>query len=140
MAVTRYLAALGVVEIGRRPPLRAHARGRSPAGAWIDAKDQTVQLTAPSALAANVPAVVALTSTAGAQSLRVNGQPVASGSATFAPSVLDALLIGWAFVSYYPRSGFGGDVYAVIAGKGAPTEAELQVLERYLAAAAGTSL
>jgi endoglucanase len=111
-----------------------------PQARWIDANNQTVQLTASAALPANVPAVIALTSTAGAQSLRVNGQPLASGAATFAPSVLDSLLIGSGFVSYYPRGGFGGDVYAVVAGKGAPTAAELQVVERYLAATAGLTL
>lgn len=114
--------------------------GGHPQARWIDANGQTVQLTAPSALAPDAPAVLALTSTAGAQSLRVNGQSVATAAATFAPSVLDSLLVGWGFVSYYPRAGFGGDLYAVIAGKGAPTEAELQILERYLAAAAGTTL
>ena len=47
------------------------------------------------------------------------------------------MLIGWGYLSYYPRAGFGGQVYAVIAGKGAPTADELNVLERYLASVAG---
>jgi hypothetical protein len=47
------------------------------------------------------------------------------------------LLIGWSFLEYYPREYFGGNVYAVITGKGAPTGPELAVLERYLGTTAG---
>jgi len=48
--------------------------------------------------------------------------------------------MGCGYISYYPREGFRGNLYAVIAGKGAPTAAELAVLERYLASAAGMTL
>jgi hypothetical protein len=52
-------------------------------------------------------------------------------------SVYDQMMIGWGFQSYYPVQGFGGLMYSVITGKGAPTSAELQVMERYLASTAG---
>ena len=55
----------------------------------------------------------------------------------FAPSTFAQMLIGWGFLGYYPREGFRGQVAGVIAGKGQPSEAELQVLERYLATLAG---
>ncbi|MDB5946919.1 MAG: Twin-arginine translocation pathway signal, partial [Ramlibacter sp.] len=42
------------------------------------------------------------------------------------------MLIGWGFLDHYPRPGFGGDVYSVIAGKGSPSPAELLILERFL--------
>jgi hypothetical protein len=60
-----------------------------------------------------------------------------SGSATFGAHAFDQLLIGWSFLEYYPREYFGGNVYAVITGKGAPTGPELAVLERYLGTTAG---
>ena len=108
-----------------------------PQARWLDAKGQEVVLAAPEALAANVPAVLSLTSAPGAQSLRVNAAEVASAQARFAPSTFAQMLIGWGFVDYYPRGGFGGQVYAVIAGRGRPAPAELAVLERYLASVAG---
>jgi hypothetical protein len=58
---------------------------------------------------------------------------VSTGAASFAPAGFDQLLIGWGFLRYYPREGFGGNVYAVIAGKGTPSPEEMAVLERYLA-------
>jgi hypothetical protein len=50
------------------------------------------------------------------------------------------MLIGWGFIGYYPRGGFGGNIYSVITGKGAPTVSELAVLERYLGSTAGLTL
>jgi hypothetical protein len=76
----------------------------------------------------------------GAQRLRVNASVVGSGAASFAPNVFDQMMIGWGFQSYYPVQGFGGNVYSVITGKGAPSAAELQVMERYLASTAGLAL
>jgi endoglucanase len=111
-----------------------------PQASWIDANGQTVQLTSPNKLAPGVPAVVAMTSAPGAQRLRVNSAVVGSASATLAPSVLTQMLIGFGFCGYYPRGGFGGSIYSVIAGKGAPTAQELGVLERYLASTAGVPI
>jgi endoglucanase len=108
-----------------------------PSARWIDAKGQTVQLVSPERLAPDAPAVLAITSTGGRQKLRVNSKEMASGSATLAASPCSQMLIGWGYLSYYPQAGFGGHVYAVIAGKGAPTVDELNVLERYLASLAG---
>jgi endoglucanase len=97
-------------------------------------------LTSTAKLAAGVPAVVALTSAPGAQRLRVNSVQAGAASATLAPGVCSQMLIGWGYLSYYPRGSFRGHIYAVIAGKGAPTVAELVVLEKYLASLAGVTL
>jgi len=102
-----------------------------------DPTGTSVVMTSPAQLPANQPAVIAFTSVPGAQRLRVNSAVVSSGSATFAASPFDQLLIGWGFQEHFPRAGFGGNVYSVIAGRGAPTVAELGVLERYLGTTAG---
>ena len=111
-----------------------------PQARWIDATGKSVALTSPTPLVAGTPSVVAMTSTPGAQTLRVNAVEVGRSGATFSRSALNQMLIGWGFLSYYPREGFGGDVYSIITGKGAPTTSELKVLERYLASTAGVSL
>jgi endoglucanase len=111
-----------------------------PRARWVDSKGQTVQLLAPAKLAANTPAVLALVSVAGAQKLRLNSAEVGSSAATFAPSAFTQMLMGCGYVSYYPREGFRGNLYAVIAGKGAPTAAEMAVLEQYLGSTAGIAL
>jgi endoglucanase len=102
-----------------------------------DLAGHSVTITSPTKLAPNTPAVVTFTSVPGAQRLRVNSAVVGSGSATFTDSPVDQFLIGWGFQEYFTRPGFGGHVYSVITGKGAPTAAELEVLERYLASTAG---
>lgn len=104
-----------------------------------DQSGTSVVLTSPTALAANAPAVLTFTSAPGAQRLRVNSALVGSGSANFAGSPLDQLLIAWGFQEYYPRAGFGGHVYSVVTGRGAPTTAELAVLESYLRTTTGVA-
>jgi hypothetical protein len=52
-------------------------------------------------------------------------------------SPCDQLLIGWGFQRFAPQQGFGGNVFAVITGKGAPATAELRIMESYLASLAG---
>jgi hypothetical protein len=99
---------------------------------WSDAVGGALTLSAPAALAPNTPAVLTLTSAPGAQRLRVDSQEVAAGSASWAATVLDQMLIAWGFQPFVPRDGFGGQVYAVITGRGTPSAAELGVLERYL--------
>jgi hypothetical protein len=111
-----------------------------PQARWVDVNGQTVQLTSPTRLAANTPAVVSLTSVPGAQRLRVNSAVAGSASATLAPSQFTQMMIGWGLLGYYPRGGFMGNIHAVVAGKGAPTTAELGVLERYLAMTAGITI
>jgi hypothetical protein len=111
-----------------------------PQARWIDAGGRTVELVSPARLNANAASVIAFTSAPGAQSLRVNTAVVANGSETLAPSVLTQMLIGWGFVNYYPRGGFMGNVYSVIAGKGSPSAGEMAVLERYLGSTAGVNL
>ncbi len=110
-----------------------------PHARWLDSSGKTVQLTSPTRLVANTPAVIALTSAPGAQKLRVNSAVVASGSASFAASSCSQMLIGWGFRGFYPQDSFRGNVYGVIAGKGSPTPAELAVLEAYLARDAGAA-
>ena len=103
----------------------------------VDQQGAAVLLTSATALPANQPAVVSYTSVPGAQRLRINSTVVDSSSATFGASPCDQLLIGMGFTGFYPRSGFNGNIYSVISGKGAPTVAELGVLERYLGSTAG---
>jgi endoglucanase len=111
-----------------------------PQAKWVDANGQAVTLTSPTRLTANTPAIITSSSVAGAQRLRVNTAVVGSGSASFAASSCTQMMIGWGYINYYPRAGFQGSIYAVIAGKGAPTANELTVLERYLASLAGVAL
>jgi endoglucanase len=98
-----------------------------------DARGQQLMLGARDPLPSNRPIVLSFASAPGAQVLRVDGQEVARATGRFAPSPFDQLLIGWGFVNHYPREGFRGLVFGAIAGKGRPSEAELRVLERYLA-------
>ena len=91
-----------------------------------------MKLTSADKLPLNTPAVLALTSERDAQRLCGNSALVGSRKATFAPSPYGRMLIGWGYLGNYPRDGFAGNIYAVITGKGAPTPAELAVLEQYL--------
>ncbi|HEY8049160.1 MAG TPA: twin-arginine translocation pathway signal protein, partial [Ramlibacter sp.] len=110
-----------------------------PQARWIDSAGNSVVLPAPDAAAPNAPIVMSLTSTPGAQQLRLNSSLAGTGAATFAASLYgnDQLLLGSGFTSFFPRDGFGGNLYAAITGRGVPSAAELQVLERYLGAIAG---
>jgi endoglucanase len=103
----------------------------------VDAGNNAITITAPGALSAGTPVVLTFACAPGAQQLRVNSSAVASGSGSFGASPLDQMLIGWGFQQFYPQPGFGGNVFSVITGKGAPAAAELQVMERYLASTAG---
>nr|MDQ6881438.1 twin-arginine translocation pathway signal protein [Pseudomonadota bacterium] len=111
----------------------AFAAGR-PQARWTDAAGAVTELSSPDRLPPDAVSVVCLTCAPGQQHLRVNSAVVASSTAQFAPSEFTQMLIGWGFLDYYPRPGFGGQVYRVIAGKGSPTAAELQILERVIAA------
>jgi hypothetical protein len=111
-----------------------------PQAKWTDANGQVVRLDAAQPLVANVPTVVAMTCVPGAPRLRVNSVVAASAAASLAPSSLTQMLIGWGYHGYYPRDGFMGNIYAVIAGKGAPSLGEMAVLEKYLATTAGVTL
>ncbi|MDB5930802.1 MAG: Twin-arginine translocation pathway signal [Polaromonas sp.] len=104
-----------------------------PTARWLDAKGRKVELTGTDPLAPGKPAVLTLTSAPREQALRVDSEKVAGASATFAPGAFGQMLIGWGFVSYYPRDGFSGNIHAVITGKGLPSTAELKVMEAYLA-------
>jgi hypothetical protein len=110
-----------------------------PQAKWVDSAGNSVVLTSPGALASDAPAVMSLTSMAGAQQLRVNSSVLGTGGATFAPSLYgnDQLLLGSGFTSFFPRESFGGSLYAAITGRGVPSASEMQVLERYLGSIAG---
>jgi endoglucanase len=109
--------------------------GPSPGATFVDSIGHVVNLQSAAKLTAGVPTVITLTCAPGKQTLRVAGQVAASSVATFQASAFNQMLIGAGYISYYPRESFGGLVWAVVAGKGAPTEAELGVLEGWLAAA-----
>ncbi|HZY16939.1 MAG TPA: cellulase family glycosylhydrolase [Ramlibacter sp.] len=111
--------------------------GSRPQARWIDAGGQQVVLAGNAPLPAGRPVVLTLASRPGEQLLRVDAEVVGRAQARFAPSTLAQLLIGSGFVSHYPRPGFRGLLWGVIAGKGAPSDAELAVLERYLRSLAG---
>ncbi len=108
-----------------------------PQARWTDAAGQAVLLTSAAALVPNTANVISMTSTIGAQQLRVNRVLAGSAAATFAASPLDQMLMGWGFRNFYPETGFGGYIKAVITGRGTPTVEELVVLERYLGSLAG---
>lgn len=109
-----------------------HYNPRHPERTLLPQGTATVLLS-PNRLSANTPAVVSFTSVPGAQRLRVNSAVVGCGSATFSAGACDQLLIGCGFTEYYPRDQFGGNIYAVVTGRGAPTVAEMTVMETYLA-------
>jgi hypothetical protein len=111
-----------------------------PQARWQDANGQSVQLSSGGGLAANSPGVVTMTSQPGAQRLRLNSAVVGSSSASLAPSPFSQMLIGWGFANYYPSENFGGNIFGVITGKGAPSAEELTVLEKYLGSIAGVSI
>jgi endoglucanase len=110
-----------------------------PYAKWVDWQGNAQSLLSPNQLAPNAPAVISMVSTGTAQQLRVNSQAVAAGSASFATAEYgnDQFLLGWGFLSAHPRDGFGGNIYSAITGRGVPTAAEMEILERYLATTAG---
>jgi hypothetical protein len=103
-----------------------------PVARWADSAGQNVEVSSPAALSPNTPAVISMISAPGSQQLRVNAAVVGSNGTSFGSGVFTQMLIGWGFVGYYPQAAFGGNVYSVIAGKGAPTSDEMTVLEGYL--------
>lgn len=111
--------------------------GGRPQATLTDYSGHTVTLTAGAALASGAASVVTLTGAVGAQRLRVNSTQAATGSTLIEQSAFDQMLIGGGFSMFYPQPGFGGNVFGVIAGKGSPSESELQVMERYLMSLAG---
>ncbi len=100
---------------------------------WRDGGGGTLTLvgTAPAAGSTHV---LALTGGPGAQQLRVDGSVVASGNASLGAGPVGDLLIGWGDPLQADTRTFGGHVHAVVTGPGRPSQAELAVLERWLAA------
>lgn len=112
----------------------AFAGGR-PQAQWRDARGQVVTLTAAESKLG--PMVLSARHAPGDQQLRVDSVQQGSGSARLEPAPFDSLLIGWSFLALEPGPGFGGRVHGVVTGRGSPSDAELQVLERFLGTRAG---
>jgi hypothetical protein len=111
-----------------------------PQARWVDGRNETIVLTSPTALQPNAPAVISLVCTAGSQKLRVESQARGgTGTQTFVPTGFgnNQMLLGSGFDQEYPRDGFHGYLFSTVTGKGAPTDAEMNVMERYLATTAG---
>lgn len=103
-----------------------------PEARWVDDAGKVVALTSSTPLAPNQSAVVSFVSDGSTQQLRV-GSAVAKSGANSLPKVpYDQLLLGAGFDQHYPKPGFGGYLFAAIAGKGAPSPEEMRVLESYL--------
>ncbi|MBG9386476.1 glycoside hydrolase family 5 protein [Caenimonas aquaedulcis] len=111
-----------------------------PQAKWTNAAGQAVTITSPTALAPNTPNVVTMTSASGAQALRLNKNVVGTSATPLPTASFDQMLLGWGFSNFYPQTGFGGYIKAVVTGRGAPTAAELLVMERYVGSLAGMSL
>ena len=114
--------------------------GGRPAAKWLDSKGQMIKISSPERATLNAPVVLGFTAAPGTQKLRVDGKEVAASAATLGPGACNQMLIGWGFANYYPQGSFGGNIYAVVTGKGAPSPAEMRVLERYLTGLAGGAI
>lgn len=117
----------------------AFSAGR-PQARWVDTRGRKVKLTGDKSITLNLPLLLALISSPGTQTLRVDGAEVASASATLGPAYFAQVLIGWDFFNFYPVAGFQGHSHAVIAGKGRPSAGEMAVLEHYLASREGIGM
>lgn len=109
----------------------------APSAKWIDSNGQSISLISNTSVDANSPCVVTLKSNPGNQTLRVNSLVKASRNAYFSASQFNQMLIGWGFISYYPRDGFGGNIFGVLAGKGNPSNEEMIILEKYIGTLGG---
>lgn len=103
-----------------------------PSAAWWDKNGKKVELLGDKKVITDDLLVLGMTSRQGAQQLRMGGVQVATATEKLAPSVFTQMLIGWGYPNYYPKKGFGGSVFAVVTGKGVPSNDELAVLEKYL--------
>ena len=109
-----------------------------PQARWEDALSRQSYLTSPDRPTPGIPLVMSLVYAPGRQQLRVNTEIVKTSAVELVSAPLENLMIGWGMHGRKPQPSFGGEVYGVIAGAGAPTDAEMQVMERYFLAAAGT--
>jgi len=109
-----------------------------PQARWEDTLSRQSYLTSPDRPTPGVPLVMSLVYAPGRQQLRVNTEIIKTSAVELVSAPLENLMIGWGMHGRKPQPSFGGEVYGVIAGAGAPTDAEMQVMERYFLAAAGT--
>lgn len=112
----------------------------TPSARWIDSNGQSTSLVSNTPVPANTPCVITLKSNPGSQILRVDSSVKASSNAYFSASQFNQMLIGWGFISYYPRDGFRGNIFGVLAGKGNPSNEEMVVLEKYLGTLGGINI
>jgi len=111
-----------------------------PQAKWTNSAGVSLAITSPTPLVPNTANVVTMTSASGAQQLRVNAGLAGSAANSLPTGQFDQMLLGWGFSNFYPQTGFGGYIKAVVTGRGAPTAAELAVMERYVGSLAGMSL
>jgi endoglucanase len=98
---------------------------------WADANGATLVLQGPQ-LAPGAVSVLSLSAAPGAQQLRVNSVVAAAGSSNFGTGPFSDMFLGWSDPTKGAASTFRGDIHAVATGRGTPSAAELDVLERYL--------
>ncbi|WBY03674.1 cellulase family glycosylhydrolase [Ramlibacter tataouinensis] len=103
-----------------------------PQASWSGGGGGTLTLSAP-APAVGATHVLALVGGPGGQQLRVDGAVAATGNAAPGAGPVGDLLIGWGDPLQPQTRTFGGHVHAVVTGRGRPSDAELGVLERWLA-------
>ncbi len=108
-----------------------------PQARWVDAQGRATVLAGPAPLPGR-PVVLSLVGAPGRQALRVDGQVVARGTASPAADLFNQLCLGWGFSHWLPQPGFEGLLHAAVAARCEPSEAELAVLERHLAAQAAS--
>ena len=100
----------------------------------------TFKVTSPNKLTINSFHVMSMRSTPGAQVLRVDKAQIASMGVTPGAAELTSMEIGFLYGNFFPLEGFTGSFYGAITGKGNPSDAELGVMEEYLAQICGTTL
>ncbi len=91
-------------------------------------------------MAVNTPHIITQKSVPGSQLLRVDGAQKGTSALTPAAGAFSSQEIGFIYDNYFPYMGWGGKFYGAVCGKGAPTNAELFVMEQYLALLSGTTL
>jgi endoglucanase len=107
---------------------------------WLDAAGKEVVIASNSGLSAGQKAVVSMGSSGGRQWLRVGAVEQGAAYGNFAASPCSQMLIGWGFVSYYPRGSFGGGVFGALAGKGTVSQGDMAIMEKGLAAMGSIAL
>ena len=127
-----------------------HEQGQQRSELRIDAGNVTANIvtpgnvvtsmSSPSKLTVNAMHIISMRSNPGAQVLRVDKNQVITMAANPGAAVLTSMEIGFIYNNFFPQEGFTGSFYGAITGKGSPSDAELGVIEEYLAQMSGTTL